>query len=47
MESKECVCEGAGRGLVGPADDASAVKAACEIAGKNKRGGIVIVGGMI
>jgi hypothetical protein len=33
--------------FVGPADDASAVKAACEMAGKNKRGGIVIIGGMI
>ena len=33
--------------FIGPADDASAVKAACELAGKNKRGGIVIFGDMI
>ena len=33
--------------FVGPADDASAVKAACELAGKEKRGGIVIVLGLI
>ena len=33
--------------FVGPADDASAVKAACEMAGKSKRGGIVIVLGLI
>lgn len=33
--------------FIGSADDASAVKAACEIAGNKKRGGIVIWGGMI